>query len=250
MFLMDSKAYSIEEYIDGTLSGMELDEFNAELVQNPELLREVEFRSEVNKVLRDYSFFEIRKLLKKQLNKGFVNYSSVINIKRKAFRTWHLVAASFALLLTVGGLWYIFSLNTSSTERFVNMYYNPSHLTLQVRSGEIDPDEGNLEAFNFYQENNFKCALEYLDTLENKITARFYSGIWYMEYEMFDLAIDAFEYIVRDNDNLFVEQAEWYLGFVYLMNNRKKDALKQFTKISVSESFYKNQASEILKYLN
>ena len=56
--------------------------------------------------------------------------------------------------------------------------------------------------------------------------------------------------MVYDKDNLFVEQADWYLGLIYLMNNQKSKAIDQFNKISNSDSFYSDQAIDILKYLN
>ena len=121
---------------------------------------------------------------------------------------------------------------------------------MQVRSLEVNSDEAFREAFQFYQQNDFKNALKYFNALDNQITAKFYSGICYIELEQFNYAIESFEFVINDRDNLFVEQAEWYMGLIYLMNNQKGEAISQFNKISTSESYYANQAKEILKYLN
>ena len=243
------KNLKIEEYIDGNLYGQELEEFHAEVSSNPELYNEVEISMEINEAIRDKGFMDMRNKLNEQ-NTQYATPAALMNIQKDLFRTWHIAAASFALILVVGGLWYILSNKTFSTERLVSKYYKPAHPIMQVRSLEVNSDEAFKEAFQFYQQNDFKNALKYFNALDNQITAKFYSGICYIELEQFNNAIESFEFVINDKDNLFVEQAEWYMGLIYLMNNQKNEAISQFNKISTSESYYANQAKEILKYLN
>ena len=236
-----------EEYIDGNLSEEEFLRTFPRQNMDPDLESEISLREEVNDALRDKSFLEFR-----QLVENGMNHSSGLSrlLRKDALKTWHLAAASFALILVVGGLWYILSNKPYSTERLVSKYYKPAHPILQVRSLEMGSDDALKEAFSYYQQNDFANALKYFTTLENQITAKFYSGVCYIELEQFDKAIKSFEYVINDKDNLFLEQAEWYIGLIYLMNNQKAQALEQFNKISESESYYSNQAKEILKYLN
>ena len=191
----------------------------------------------------------MRRLFDKFLNISAIN-SSVISTLGDLFRTKNVVAASFALIFVLGGLWYILINKTSLTEQLAIKYYKPAYPILQIRSGEVAAEEGLKEAFKLYKENNYKNALIYFKNIETQPAARFYSGICYIELNQFDDAIEAFKKVVGANNSLFVEQAEWYLGIIYLMNKQKKDAVKQFTRISYSESYYKDQASEILKHLN
>lgn len=243
------KNIRIEEFIDGSLSTAEADDLLRELETNPDLLREFTLRTEVNLAIRNRHLDDFRNLLISQ-SKNQTSNSSFFNLKKDILKTWHLAAASFALILVVGGLWYILSNKPFSTERLVSKYYKPAQSILQFRSVELNSDDALKEAFNFYQQNDYSNALKYFNSLENQITAKFYSGICYIELEEFDNAIDSFEFVINDKDNLFVEQAEWYLGLIYLMNNQKAQALEQFNKIAKSESFYANQAKEIIKYLN
>ncbi|MCF8369620.1 MAG: hypothetical protein K9G76_11295 [Bacteroidales bacterium] len=243
------KVNNIEEYIDGNLSGKELKEFEQERISDPQLSEDIELSIEVNDALKDKNFIDLRQKLDNQIQTS-MSPASVLSIQRDLFKTWHLAAASFALILVVGGLWYILSNKPFSTERLVTKYYKPAHPILQVRSIEINSDDAFKEAFNFYQQNDYKNALKYFNTLENQITAKFYSGICYIELEQFDKAISSFEYVINDKDNLFVEQAEWYMGLIFLMNNHKNEAVVQFENISKSDSYYAEQAKEILKYLN
>ncbi|MCD4696295.1 MAG: hypothetical protein K8S16_08665 [Bacteroidales bacterium] len=243
------KINKIEEYIDGSLKSKDLSNFEYEMITDPEIAKDIELSIEINNALKDKNFIDLRQKLENQ-SKSNSTSSTVLNIQRDLFKTWHLAAASFALILVVGGLWYILSNKPFSTERLVSKYYKPAHPILQVRSIEINSDDAFKEAFSFYQQNDFKNALKYFNTLDNQITAKFYSGICYIELEQFDKAIRSFEYVISDKDNLFVEQAEWYMGLIYLMNNQKDEALNQFENISISDSYYADQAKEIMKYLN
>ena len=241
------KFYNLEEYIDGNLNGKELIQLEEELSKNQMFTAELELRREVNELIRDKQFSEIVEILDRQLKS---NSYSVMNIQKDVLKTWHMAAASFALILVAGGLWYILSNKPFSTEKLVSKYYKPASPIGQFRSLEISPDDALKEAFNFYEQNDYVNALRYFNSLENQITAKFYSGICYIELEQFDKAINSFEFIINDKDNLFVEQAEWYMGLIYLMNNQKSQAISQFDKISKSDSYYANQAKEIIKYLN
>lgn len=239
---------NLEDYIDGTLERSEVERYNHLLIRDSELSFELELRREVNDAIRDKNFMDLCDKLNQQFNQG--TSGSYFNIQRDVLKTWHLAAASFALILVVGGLWYILSNKPFSTERLVSKYYKPAHPILQIRSLEVNSDDALKQAFNYYQQNDYTNALKYFNSLDNQITAKFYSGICYIELEKFSKAIDAFEYVITDKDNLYVEQAEWYLGLIYLMNNQKNLAIKQFEKIAGSTSYYANQAKEIIKYLN
>lgn len=237
----------LEEFIDGNLHEEEFQRILTQQNLDPEFANEITLREEVNDALRDKSFMDFRQLLQSQMDQS-ASRNQIIH--KEILKNWHLAAASFVLILVAGGLWYILSNKPYSTERLVSKYYKPAHPILQVRSVELSSDDALKEAFSYYQQNDFANALKYFTTLDNQITAKFYSGVCYIELEQFDRALKSFEYVTNDKDNLFVEQAEWYIGLIYLMNNQKAQAIEQFNKISGSESYYSNQAEEILKYLN
>jgi len=239
----------IEDFLDGNLIGKELSMFISQKELDKELAKEIELRFEVNELIKDKGFFELREKLELQRNETYVN-SSLIKFRKDLFKTWHFAAASFALILVVGGLWYILSNKPYSTEKLVSKYYKLAHPLLQVRSAEIKTDDALATAFKYYKDNDFNSALKYFNSLENQMTAKFYSGVCFIELEQYNEAIDSFTSVINDNDNLFVEQANWYLGLIYLMDNQKNKAIEQFVKISKDENYYTSQAKEILKYLN
>jgi len=246
---MENSFSRLEDFLDGNLSNEELELLLKELETNKELSSEMLLRLEVNQLIKDKGFLELQSKLHLLMNSNGDN-NTMLNLGREFLKTWHLAAASFALVLVVGGLWYILSNKPQSTEQLVNKYYKPAHPILQIRSVEANKENAMDQAFKFYRENNFNSALTYFKTLENQITAKFYSGVCLIELQQYSQAIESFVFVINDNDNLFVEQSEWYLGLIYLMDNQKDSAIKQFEKISLENSFYSAQANEILKYLN
>lgn len=246
---MENSINQLEDFLDGNLSHQEFELLQNELEKNKELSSEMLLRLEVNQLIKDKGFLDLQSKLHSQMNSTGEN-NTMLNLGKEFLKTWHLAAASFALVLVVGGLWYILSNKPQSTEQLVNKYYKPAHPILQIRSAESNKENAMDQAFKFYRENDFNNALIYFKTLDNQITARFYSGVCLIELQQYAQAIESFAFVINDNDNLFVEQSEWYLGLIYLMDNQKELAIKQFEKISSENSFYSAQAIEILKYLN
>ncbi len=243
------KSFSLlEDFLDGNLSSDELNQMLKDLESNKDLTREMMLRLEVNQVIKDKGFLELQNKLEMQLN-NTNNNSPLLNLGREFLKTWQLAAASFALVLVVGGLWYILSNKPYSTEKLVTKYYKPAHPFLQIRSAESNSENALAQAFSFYKDNDYSNALQYFKSIENQTTAKFYCGVCYIELEQYDNAIEAFSYIINDNDNLFVEHANWYLGLIYLMDNQKSKAIDQFETIASEDNFYAAQASDILKYL-
>ncbi len=239
----------IEEFIDGILTDKERQEFKARKDTDPGINKDIVFRTEINKAIRDINYMEMHNLLIDQM-KSKELISRKIKFQPNIHRIWQIAAAWFLLILVSGGLWFVLSNKSFSKEELVSQYYNPVHPVLLVRSVEANTNAPIIEDFHFYQQNDWTNALNYFNSLENKISSHFYSGICYIELKQYDKAIESFEYVINDNDNLYVEQAKWYTGLIYLMNNQKNQAIDQFEKISDSTSFYSNQAKEILKHID
>jgi len=237
----------IEEFIDGNLTDKEYQELKILKDTDPNFNKDIVLRAEINTAIRDINYMELRELLND--NNQIQDWTSVKNKSQyKVLKTWLFAAASFSLLLVVSGIWFIISNKPFSNEnQLASKYYKSVHPIMLVRSVNKNTDNSSIIDFKLIQQNDWTNALTYFKSLDNQISAKFYSGICYIELKQYSKAIDSFEYIIKNNDNLFVEQAKWYLGLIYLMNNQKNQAIDQFEKISDSASYYSNQAKEILK---
>ena len=56
--------------------------------------------------------------------------------------------------------------------------------------------------------------------------------------------------VFRIDSGQYYEEAQWALGFSYLMDHRKKDAERVFKTIQASGGFYAERAGVIVKKLN
>ncbi|RLD60169.1 MAG: hypothetical protein DRJ05_05170 [Bacteroidetes bacterium] len=246
---MTNKNQLIEQFLDGELKSKGIQLFLQQKEKDLEFADEYFLRMEINNAIQDKEFIEFSNILDDK-RKRFTKKSPYLMARKEVLKSWHLAAASFSLVVVAGGLWYILSNKSASTDKLVAKYYKPAHPGMQVRSAKMNTEESMKEAFSLYRENKFESALIYFNTIGNQITAKFYSGICYIELGEYDKAVKSFNYIVEDNDNLFVEQSEWYVGIIHLMNNKNDEAIAQFKKISASNSYYAEQAKDILSYIN
>jgi len=241
----------IEKYLDGELEGKELEWFENELEVNSELKEEYNLRKEVNEAINEKDVMEIRSQLEvihKSINKpkSFIRRLYTDNLYR---------VAAFAIITIVIGSSLIYTQFNSdySNDKLFNLNYEPYDGIMNVRSGNIETDGVLLTAFRFYESKDYSSALEkFNDVLENdnnNITVVFYTGISYIETGDYENAINSFNVIIENNDNLFVEQADWYLGLCFLKKDEIEKAISKFKKIAESNSFYKNNAAEILDKL-
>jgi tetratricopeptide (TPR) repeat protein len=115
-------------------------------------------------------------------------------------------------------------------------------------------DENIVDAVIKFQQKDYATASDLFKKILNKddsnIAVWFYYGIANIETQNYDNSINAFTTIIKQNDNLYIEHAEWYLGLCYLKNNQKDKALDQFVAIASNpENFHHQEAKNILEKL-
>jgi len=115
-------------------------------------------------------------------------------------------------------------------------------------------DQNIVEAIIKFQEKDFASASvlfkSILDKDNSNIAVWFYYGISNIETKNYDNSIKAFNTIIKQNDNLYIEHAEWFLGLCYLKNNQKDKAIDQFVVVASNpDNFHRQEAKNILEKL-
>ena len=132
-------------------------------------------------------------------------------------------------------------------------YYSPYEVSGTYRSGNTEMDRLLFNAFDRYDEKDYEQALvlfeEVLQSREKDMAANLYSGITYMEEEKYQKAKTSFNKIISNNNNLFIEQAKWYLALCYLNTAKTDEARVILSEIIKEESYYKEMAVRVLKDL-
>ena len=77
----------------------------------------------------------------------------------------------------------------------------------------------------------------------------FYMGLCYMEKNNFKQAINSFQKVIIEKDNLFIEQAEWYMALSMLKTNEVKESYTILNRIVDNKEYYQKNAKELLNKL-
>jgi len=213
----------IHKFLDRELAQEEIPLFKEKMKNDPEFAREVKIYT--NTLIAIKASVKTRnKIIVKEKSKMFP-YIFILLTQRK-----YMMAALIAVLIIVGGgiiSWQIYK--RSDTGIYYSYYEVPSGYTSHGYMGKVN---------------------EPVITKDTEPEALFYFGIYNMEKKNYKDAIKAFELLLQQpDDNLFKEDAEWYLSLSYLRNEAKNEAILLLQKIRDTNNKHSKSAAEIIKML-
>jgi hypothetical protein len=240
----------IERYINNELSSDEMASFETVLSTSQKLQQEIDLIKDINRALGEDDVMRLRNNLQKiasQINDEKTKERSFVgkfNLRRMLASA---VAASIIILLGVSGL---LSKHQSADEIY-QKYYAKYEITGTVRSANTNQNNSFSLALQKFENKEYTEALMlFKQVAENNpenMASHFYSGVSFQETGKYNNAIEEYNTVIQNKDNLFTEQAQWYTGLCLLQINDNKKAYKQFKKIAESKGFYQDKANEILK---
>ncbi len=228
----------IGKYLNGELKGEELEAFKEKLKIDTLLQQELKLEQDLNEIILDEDVLGFRKELVdiRQEMKNDKGQSEgkgkdeTIEIKlgdRNQFSgKWYLLAASIAIMVGLAGYFYFIQNQTYSNERLFAQYYSVYPSDIAERSDEISPSDSFILGLIEYEEGNFNEASRFLSlAVENddqNFPAHLYLGVSFLEMGSLSKAIKGFNIIINDRNNLFVDQAKWYLALTYIKADDEK----------------------------
>ena len=240
----------IQPFLDGELSRQELDRISKELESNAVLAEDIKLYREVDLAIKEQDVMDLRS----QLNNIHDSLDYRVREPRYIPRYKKVISyaaiASLAVLLSAGLL---YKLNTRklTNDKIYEKFYEPYEVTMVYRSADTDVQKMLSNAMTKYEAKDYQAAINLFEQIlandPGNMETELYSGISYMEAEQYKKADRSFNTIIGHNDNLYVEQAEWSLGFCYLMTKKNKEARDLFTEIASKEGYYSKQASQLLR---
>ena len=252
--IMDYKE-KIEMYLNGELQGEALKSFLDRLDTDTFYMQEFTIRKEIEDALSETDVVD----LKNNLDQIHISFEDQSNSKARKFDfnrgnfRWLMVAASLTLVLLTSGVLFFLNAKSYSSNELYSMYYKPYDSYVNIRSGNINPDDVFINAMIKYENHEFETATELFNQVisvdKTNISSHFYTGVCYIEMENYEKASEAFQFIINHNDNFFIDQANWYLAICYLKSNQEETARMQFESIANSQSYYNNKAVEVLEHL-
>lgn len=244
----------IEDYLSHELEESAITSFNNELKNNPRLATEVKLYREINEALGESDVIELRatlaKIRKISIEQGNQQKRGIIPMKLKK-AIYYATVASVILLL---GLNVIFRSHPYTATELYLEYYQPVKSDLAATRSVLRRDEVMLhQAMAKMSTKEYDRALELFSELLDKdkqnTVANFYIAAVYQAKGQYNDAIQSFTKVIAQGDNLFIEQAEWYLSLCYLGLNQRDKAVSQFRKISIGDGYYSLQSIALLKKL-
>lgn len=107
-----------------------------------------------------------------------------------------------------------------------------------------------LKAFNKKQfKLSFALFEEILEYNKQDVNALFYSGLCQYENGYYADALNRFDKVILNENNVFDQEAEWYKALSLLEQDKSQEAVSLLAKISSENGFYAERAGNKLKDL-
>jgi len=239
---------TIEQFLANEMAPLERAAFKKELGSNPELAEELKLSQSIDSALMRDDIIELRQKLIAAINAKRV-VKEEVPVVHLYNRKWWYAAASLVALVAVAATLYLQTPRNISNDSLFSQYYNSENIVDQTRG-----DQNIVGAIIKFQQKDFATASVLFKSILNNdnsnIAVWFYYGIANIETKNYDNSIKAFNTIIKQNDNLYIEHAEWYLGLCYLKNNQKDKAIDQFVIVASNpDNFHRQEAKNILEKL-
>lgn len=244
----------IENYLEDAFGPEERSLFEEELLANRDLRAEINLLSELEEAFSESDVSGLRQKLR-ALNNDItvVEEKSIVpdKVHLSGLRRLKTVAAVFVLVLGISVVVRFAVSPGSDTDRL--LAETPGAIT-SFRS--VMPDINTQLSTGFEQYNNadFSGALHTFQKVlaqdGQNAAARFYTGASHQNLENFDQAIQAYNQVLTHNDNIFVEQAEWYMGLCLVQLGDYEKAGLIFEAIISRNGYYTEKAARALKRIS
>ncbi len=239
---------TIEDFLAGSAGKAESEWLKGEMKKDPKLAREVHLRQRTNEILADREIIELRA----KLGVIAMKKRSPGTIRRTVLKTVSYAAAILLVAVISTALYITVKPSTSGEELYaVNYarYETPGAARSAVSSGNTLMEN----AIASYAAREYDKAIGFLEQViiseQDNMESVFMHGMANMEVSNYPVASGSFTKVIEHNDNLYLEDAAWYLGLCYMMTDNKDKAVRQFEAIAASKSRYCKQAARLARKL-
>jgi tetratricopeptide (TPR) repeat protein len=243
----------IESFIYDELDDEIRDSLANEIYENDDLRAELNLIRELDEALAEKDILKLRDELRSlSVEMSVTEEKSIIPFNNSAIGLKRLASVAAVLLMILGSSLMIRFLATPSGS--LSDLYNDSPIAVtSFRSAVPDVSSQLSSGFELYNNNDFNGALNYfrkvLEVDNDNPAALFYSGASHQNLDEFGKAVKEYKNVIEHNDNIFVEQAEWYMGLCLIQLNEKQKAMAVLEAIISRDGFYQEKAEVLLKKL-
>jgi tetratricopeptide (TPR) repeat protein len=241
-------SYFIERFNEGKMSDAEKKWFLKELEGNEKLRREVKLRKSTDEILKKQNVMALRNKLS-EIEKQRNEAANPSKVKNKI--GYIKYAAAFTGMIIIGSL-IIFPGKTTSNEDIVKKYYKVYEASTNQRSvSQTATDADFTLALEYYNTHDYdKAEILFSKVLEkrpNDMQSALLKGVSNFEEKKYPDAKQSFVKVIDDKNNLYIDQAKWYLALCYLNTNETIKAKELFKIIENESGIYQADAKKIVR---
>ncbi|OFY62297.1 MAG: hypothetical protein A2V64_05470 [Bacteroidetes bacterium RBG_13_43_22] len=240
-------SYFIERYNAGEMNEAERAWFLKELDNNEKLRKEVELRKKTDMVLKNHNVIQLRNKLSEIERKRAAEKPVKNPVKRMSLR----YAAVITGFILVGSITLYFNGRSLTNDEILDRFYKSYEVTSPSRSQQAILNSDYSTAIEYYNVHDYRNAALYfnkvLDNDPKYMESTMLHGISNFEVKNYPDAKSSFIKVIDNNDNLFIEDAQWYLALCYLRTDNQDKAAEHLNGIISSESIYKKDARRIMR---
>jgi tetratricopeptide (TPR) repeat protein len=241
-------SYFIERYNAGEMNESEKQWFQKELEGNKQLFDEVNLRKHTDEILQKQNIISLRnKLSDIEKERG-----NIVLVRKREYPGFLKYAALFAGLVIIGSI-IMFSRANLSNEEIFDQYYKSYEPPTSQRSELSEKNADFTLALEFYRTQDYEKAVIFFNKVikssPNDMQSELLNGVSNFETKRYPEAKRSFFRVIDDNNNLFIEEAKWYLALCYVKTDEKAKAIQQLEIIKREGGIYKDNAKKILRKL-
>jgi tetratricopeptide (TPR) repeat protein len=215
---------------------------------NEKLRKEVELRRRTDTVLKNQDLINLRnKLVAIEKNRG-----KPIPAKKTGRHLNIKYAAAIAGFVIIGSIALLSNKQLSSNE-ILDRFYKPYEAASSLRSEEMIKNQDYKLALEYYNIHDYRnAAVFFSKVLENdpgNMHSELLNGISNFENQNYPEAKGSFSKVIADNNNYYIDHAQWYLALCYIKTDEKLKAIDQLVIIEKSKTIYRKDARKILRSL-
>ncbi|MCD4736449.1 MAG: hypothetical protein K8R53_10420 [Bacteroidales bacterium] len=232
----------IEKFLNGELTGSELESFKLLLESDEQLRGEIAIEQKLQEVYAEEEALEFRKKLTEirglsETKKGIIR---LFTGKQK-----HLAAASIIILAAIAILLILNQKHTTNQELFAE-YFTPYPADTEYRSGDTELTKEE-QALKLYAEGKYREANVIFKDLPVTDKLKLYHSLSLDGAGQTGEAITQLQEITRNSSGPFAEQARWYLALFYLKEGQTAQCEQLLKIILNNKQFQHQEAAELLK---
>jgi hypothetical protein len=204
----------VEAFLNGELPENERDVFVAEMAENKDLKAEVNLSKNIGIALAEKDIQHLRNELEfivKEVNQQTTRSFILLPEKNKRMRRNGTYAAVLLVLLGFSSI--IWQSHRNESDRY-DSYFKAPGAIITYRAGEAGINKDLDKGIELYNSSVFVSALPYFDkvlqTDHVNPYVHYLAGITNQQLQHYPVALLHYQEIMNHQDNLYIEQAEWF----------------------------------------